>query len=111
MLTKIQKWGNSQGLRLAKSLIEDAHLRVGDQVDVAVREGVILVAPARRLRGRHSLEDLVARIPRHYRPGEVVWGRPAGKEGCRGPSNGLVLTPQGAGQRNHSGRGPGALPH
>ena len=26
MHTKIQKWGNSQGLRLAKSLLEDARL-------------------------------------------------------------------------------------
>ena len=28
MHTKIQKWGNSQGLRLAKSLLEDARLGV-----------------------------------------------------------------------------------
>jgi hypothetical protein len=30
MVTKIQKWGNSQGLRLARQMFEDAHLAVGD---------------------------------------------------------------------------------
>ena len=34
MVTKIQKWGNSQGLRLAKQVLEDAHISVGDDVDV-----------------------------------------------------------------------------
>ncbi len=29
MLAKIQKWGNSQGLRLTKNLLEDAQLDVG----------------------------------------------------------------------------------
>ena len=31
MLAKIQKWGNSQGLRLAKNLLADAQLDVGDE--------------------------------------------------------------------------------
>jgi len=28
MVTRIQKWGNSQGLRLAKRVLEDARLAV-----------------------------------------------------------------------------------
>ena len=80
MITKIQKWGNSQGLRIAKSVLEDACVRVGDEVDVAVRDGLIVVAPTRRTRGRHRLEDLVDRIPDDYQPGEVDWGGPVGRE-------------------------------
>jgi antitoxin MazE len=80
MLAKIQKWGNSQGLRLAKSLLEDAQLVVGDEVDVSVQDGVMIVKPARRLRGRHKLRDLVARIPENDETGEVDWGEPVGKE-------------------------------
>ncbi len=80
MHTKIQKWGNSQGLRLAKTVLEDAHLGVGDEVDVAVRDGIIVVAPARKIRGRYRLEDLVAQIPKDYRASEVHWGEPVGKE-------------------------------
>jgi len=80
MLAKIQKWGNSQGLRLTKNLLEDAQLDVGDEVDVSVKNGVMIVKPAKRIRGRHNLKDLVARIPQNYETGEVDWGEPVGKE-------------------------------
>ena len=80
MVTTVQKWGNSQGLRLAKSVLQDARIGIGDEVDVIVRDGTIVVTPARRKRGRHRLEDLVAGIPADYRPAEVDWGKPRGKE-------------------------------
>ena len=80
MHTRIQKWGNSQGLRLAKNVLEDARLGVGDEVDVAVQDGIIVVAPTKRIRGRYHLEDLVAQIPADYHASEVTWGKPVGKE-------------------------------
>lgn len=80
MVTKVQKWGNSQGLRLSKQLLEDAQIVVGDEVDVSVRDGVIVVAARKGLRGKHSLLDLVSQIPRHYQAKELDWGRPAGNE-------------------------------
>ena len=80
MITKVQKWGNSQGLRLAKDVLAHAHINVGDEVDVAVDDGVIVIAPVRRVRGGHQLEDLVSRIPSDYEPGEVDWGAPVGRE-------------------------------
>ncbi|MDL1977820.1 MAG: AbrB/MazE/SpoVT family DNA-binding domain-containing protein [Deltaproteobacteria bacterium] len=80
MHTKIQKWGNSQGLRLAKNVLEDARLGVGDEVDIAVRDGIIVIAPIRKIRGRYRLEDLVAQIPEDYHAGEVNWGGAVGKE-------------------------------
>jgi antitoxin MazE len=80
MLAKIQKWGNSQGLRLAKNLLADAQLDVGDEVDISVKDGIMIIAPAKRIRGRHSLKDLVARIPKNYQHSEVDWGEPVGKE-------------------------------
>lgn len=80
MITKIQQWGNSQGLRIAKCLLDDACVSVGEEVDVAVRDGVIVVSPVRKTRGRHRLEDLVDRIPEDYRAGEVDWGTAVGRE-------------------------------
>jgi antitoxin MazE len=80
MLTRIQKWGNSQGLRLAKQVLEDAHITVGDDVDVTVRDGLILVAPARKVRGKQSLKELVSRIPDDYKTRETDWGEPVGRE-------------------------------
>ena len=80
MVTKIQRWGNSQGLRLAKQVLEDARLSVGDDVDVTARDGLIVIAPARRIRGKRSLQELVSRIPKDYRSEEMEWGGPMGKE-------------------------------
>jgi antitoxin MazE len=80
MVTRVQKWGNSQGLRLSKELLSDARIDVGDVVDVAVHEGSIVVTPVRRVRGALDLEQLVAAIPKGYRPGEVDWGPSTGGE-------------------------------
>ena len=80
MITRIQKWGNSQGLRLAKQVLEDACISLGDDVDVAARDGMIIIAPARRIRGKVSLQELVSRIPKNYSSEETDWGKPLGKE-------------------------------
>ena len=80
MIAKIQKWGNSQGLRLAKNLLADVQLNIGDEVDISVKDGIMIVTPAKRIRGRHKLKDLVARIPENYQTSEVEWGEPVGKE-------------------------------
>jgi antitoxin MazE len=80
MVTKVQRWGNSQGLRLAKQVLEETHISIGDPVDVSTRDGVIVIAPIKRIRGRLSLRELVSRIPRNYRPQEVEWGEPVGSE-------------------------------
>ncbi len=80
MITKVQSWGNSQGVRLNRQVLEEAHIAVGDHVDLSVRDGVILVTPAKRIRGGCDLRELVARIPRDYKPEEIDWGKPVGKE-------------------------------
>jgi antitoxin MazE len=80
VITKVQRWGNSQGLRLSKELLSDADIEVGDSVEVVARDGVIVVTPARRVRGGHDLGQLVREIPADYNPGEVDWGPPTGGE-------------------------------
>lgn len=80
MITKVQKWGNSQGIRLSKQLLSDVEINVGDAVDVAVRDGTLVVTSLRRVRGGHDLRELVRRIPKDYKSGELDWGRPVGRE-------------------------------
>lgn len=72
MVTKVQKWGNSQRLPFTKSVLEEARINVGDQVRVSVQEGRIIVEPVSRVRGRHDLRALVSRMP------QGVSGRRAG---------------------------------
>lgn len=80
MVTKVQKWGNSQGLRFTKDVLQEAQIDVGDEVTVSVRGGRIIVEPLTKVRGRYKLRELVAKIPKGYRAEEVDWGRPTGKE-------------------------------
>jgi antitoxin MazE len=80
MIAKVQKWGNSQGLRLSKDLLREAEIEVGDAVDVVVHKGALVVTPVRRVRGRHDLRELVARIPKDYKPEEADWGPAVGRE-------------------------------
>jgi antitoxin MazE len=76
MVTKIQKWGNSQGLRIARDILEDARVVVGDEVNVAVRGGAIIITPARH----RNLRELLSKIPADYAGAEEDWGAPQGKE-------------------------------
>ena len=55
-------------------------ISVGNDVDVVVRDGVIVITPAARVRGKCSLRDLVSRIPKGHRPKEIGWGPAVGKE-------------------------------
>ena len=80
MITKVQPWGNSQGLRLSKQVLADARISVGDRVDVIVRDGAIVITAVDRIRGRYDLRELVARIPEGYEPEEIDWGAPSGRE-------------------------------
>jgi len=73
--------------RLGANAIGDSHasdrdvqLNIGDEVDISVKDGIMIVTPAKRIRGRHKLKDLVARIPENYQTSEVDWGEPVGKE-------------------------------
>ena len=80
MITKVKKWGNSQGLRIAKQVLEDARIMVGDEVDVNAHDGAIVIVPIRKVRGKVSLQDLVSRIPKDYEAAEIDWGKSAGRE-------------------------------
>lgn len=80
MLTKVQKWGNSQGLRFTKTLLDEARINVGDEVNVWIQKGRIIVEPVAKVRGRYDLKALVAKMPKAHQPEEQDWGPPVGKE-------------------------------
>jgi antitoxin MazE len=80
MITRVQKWGNSQGLRFPKDILEQASLSIGEDVDVRVRDGEIVIKAVNRIRGRHRLSDLVARMPKTKNTQKDEWGKPSGKE-------------------------------
>ncbi|MBC8235980.1 AbrB/MazE/SpoVT family DNA-binding domain-containing protein, partial [bacterium] len=74
MLTKVQKWGNSQGLRFTKAILEEAQINVGDEVNVSVQKGRIIVEPVTKVRVRYNLKELVSKMPEEYQAEELDWG-------------------------------------
>ncbi|MCG2715807.1 MAG: AbrB/MazE/SpoVT family DNA-binding domain-containing protein [Candidatus Marinimicrobia bacterium] len=80
MLTKVQKWGNSQGLRFPKEILSRANISIGDEVDIEIHNGEIVIKPVTRIRGKYNLKDLVSKIPDNYMSEEQNWGSPVGKE-------------------------------
>jgi len=78
MITKIQKWGNSLAVRIPRSVALDTHLSSGNAVDLAVQDGRIVIAPARRPRFR--LDELLRGVTARNRHGESETGPAVGRE-------------------------------
>ena len=78
MLTKIQKWGNSLGLRIPKSLASEASVGAGSTVDIAIEDGGLVVRPIRL--PKYSLQDLLRGITARNRHEEISTGEPVGRE-------------------------------
>jgi antitoxin MazE len=78
MQTKVQKWGNSLGLRIPKSFAEQAGVEAGSEVELAVEDGELIVRPIRQ--PRYELKDLLRRVTSRNVHKEVETGDPVGRE-------------------------------
>ena len=78
MQTKIQKWGNSLGLRIPKSFAKQAGVEAGSDVDLSI-EGSDLVVRSKR-RSRYRLQSLLKGVTAKNLHKEVDTGARAGRE-------------------------------
>ena len=78
MIAKIQKWGNSLGVRIPKSVAQDARIGEGSSVELSVEEGRVIIAPLKSR--KYTLKELVDKITPQNMHGESDWGPPVGKE-------------------------------
>lgn len=80
MLIKIQKSENSEEICFTKNILKAAQLNVGDEVQVTIQNGRIIIETATKTRRRADLKALLAQMPDDYQPEELDWGKPVGKE-------------------------------
>ena len=67
MIKTISKIGNSQGLIFDAALMELAHLRAGDQVNVEVHEGgTITLTPLRPRPSREEVSEVIRKTLKDY---------------------------------------------
>lgn len=59
MSAKIQKWGNSLGVRIPKSVIEKTDLHENSDVEIEHKNGAIIIFPTKK---QISLDSLLAQI-------------------------------------------------
>jgi antitoxin MazE len=78
MQTKIQKWGNSLGLRIPKSFAAEAGVEPGSTVDLTVDDGRLVVRPIRRR--TYHVRSLVRGINARNVHEPVETGRAVGRE-------------------------------
>ena len=76
--TKIQKWGNSLGLRIPRSFAEEAGVEAGSEVDLSMRRGDLVVKPAKRR--KYRLRELLRKMTPKNIHAEVEAGAPVGRE-------------------------------
>jgi len=79
IITRLQSWGNSQGIRLPKALLATLQLAEGSRVEIELspRKDAVIMKPATissRVRGRHRIENLVAAMPKGYKSAEFDCG-------------------------------------
>ncbi|MDR2902906.1 MAG: AbrB/MazE/SpoVT family DNA-binding domain-containing protein [Clostridiales bacterium] len=78
MTATIQKWGNSQGIRLPKVLLDDLDINEGEEVDLFVHRGTIVIKPSKKK--RKTIQELFADYEGGYESQEMEWGEPVGEE-------------------------------
>ncbi len=78
MMTKVQKWGNSLGVRIPKALAQGAQVEAGTAVEVTIQEGRLVISPRRAV--EYDLAALVAQITPENVHAEISSGNAVGRE-------------------------------
>ena len=78
MQTKVQKWGNSLGLRIPKAFAVEIGLANETPVDLSLVDGSLVVTPL--VPTPLTLEELLAQVTEENLHGEIDTGEPVGSE-------------------------------
>ncbi len=78
MIQKIDRWGNSLGIRLPKQLTTQLSLSEGSTVVVTLEKNALMLRPQKRR--DETLKQLLERITPNNLHNEVDLGEPQGKE-------------------------------
>jgi len=79
MNTTIQKWGNSQGIRIPKAILEMALLKPNEQVEITAEENKIIIKKATQKK-HITLAERLKDFNGEYVFEESDWGQPVGNE-------------------------------
>ena len=78
MHSVVKRWGNSAAVRIPVSVLQEAHVRLDQPVDVRAEDGRIVIE--RLETARYDIDTLVAGITDENRHAAIDMGRPVGRE-------------------------------
>ncbi len=78
MKAKVQKWGNSLGIRIPRTLALEVSIETDSEVDLSAKDGTIVITPSRRK--RLSLRQLLSRVTDSNLHAEIASGDARGGE-------------------------------
>jgi len=78
MTTTIQKWGNSQGIRIPKMLLDSVNWSENEQIIIVVDKGKLIMEKAKGK--RKNIKELFENYKEEYKPTEIDWGETQGEE-------------------------------
>ncbi len=76
--TTIQKWGNSQGIRIPKFLLDEVKWSEDEHLILSADKDRIIIQKAKP--ERKTISELFADFEGEYVPEEIDWGEPEGAE-------------------------------
>lgn len=79
MTTTIQKWGNSQGVRIPKILLDSINWSENEEVSINIEEDKLVIEKA-KTQNRKNIKELFKDYKGEYKPDEIDWGEPEGEE-------------------------------
>lgn len=81
MQTTIVKWGNSQGIRLPKFLLDSVNLTDNDTVEVTAADDTIIIKKTENKRKRETIQEIFAGYDGgFFQTEEINWGKSQGNE-------------------------------
>ena len=78
VITTIQKWGNSQGIRIPKIILDTVNWRENEKIILEVDDGKIIIEKAKEK--RKNIKELFENYEGEYEPIDIDWGEPEGEE-------------------------------
>lgn len=77
MMVRIQKWGNSQGIRIPKSILDAANIMTDEELELTVEDGKIVIEPMKK---HITLRERLKNYGDDYVCSEWDTGKPVGRE-------------------------------
>lgn len=77
MIISINKWGNSQGIRIPKSILEELKWKENEKLNMEIINGKIVIE---KIKSRKNINEIFQGYDEEYEPINMDWGKPVGDE-------------------------------